>query len=421
MFLQDLIVKLLKEKQIPLSGKEIFDIIKQRELWNKIIDGSLPSLHQIHARISKHPELFKRENGLIKLRVEQIRKFLRLTWNENYWEFPSGHPWKKQNQNNSNIPYENQYGFGHEEWLFNPRYKINDYQYGYIRGLDLKSEALDFLSNVYLYSIRKLGSLKEPFYLGYINNLQIIKHNAEEQNKILPIIHKHFSKMISELKNVGADYNPLQNGGFIPTVKFKLMDAHICDEPISIPDFNLSTYKRFQPFDVNDSIETLFKKAEKQEETNFSPGKAKQTDNYKRLGKEVSTEVKKMHSEIISELEKYLAPIYTLSNKNISIEKTRFSGNIADVVLLNSDKTHSIYEVKTSSNARRNIREAIGQLLDYATHSAPLVIRDLTMVSPSKLNVEEIAFFQTLQQKVKFRLKYLEYNRDNSEKFLLHE
>jgi hypothetical protein len=57
-------------------------------------------------------------------------RLLRIAWNKNNWEFPSGHKWSKENQGKKNIAYENQYGFGGEEWLFNLRYNIKGYQYG---------------------------------------------------------------------------------------------------------------------------------------------------------------------------------------------------------------------------------------------------------------------------------------------------
>jgi len=67
------------------------------------------------------------------------KRQMRITWNEFNWEKPSGHFWTKENQEKSNVAYENQYGFGHEEWLFNPRYRVNGFQYGYVRGVEKAS------------------------------------------------------------------------------------------------------------------------------------------------------------------------------------------------------------------------------------------------------------------------------------------
>jgi hypothetical protein len=78
------------------------------------------------------------------------RIFTRLTSNDNHWEFPSSHPWKSSNQHNSNILFENQYGFGHEEWLLNQRYNLNGYQYGFIRGIQDSREGIEHYDEVYL-------------------------------------------------------------------------------------------------------------------------------------------------------------------------------------------------------------------------------------------------------------------------------
>ncbi len=80
-------------------------------------------------------------------------RLMRITWNTNNWEIPSGHYWSKTNQGKTNIAHENQYGYGHEEWLFNARFKINGFQYGYLRGVDRLPQNLETIDKVYLYTI----------------------------------------------------------------------------------------------------------------------------------------------------------------------------------------------------------------------------------------------------------------------------
>lgn len=81
--------------------------------------------------------------------------FTRLTFNENNWIVPSGHAWKKENQGKTNIAYENQYGFGHEEWIFNTRYFIDEFQYGYIRGLRRFHSPKSKVDKVHLDTVKK--------------------------------------------------------------------------------------------------------------------------------------------------------------------------------------------------------------------------------------------------------------------------
>jgi len=95
----------------------------------------------------------------------------------------------------------------------------------------------------------------------------------------------------------------------------------------------------------------------------------------------------------------------------VSVDKTRFGINRADVVVAHGKKDISILEVKTSGNVRRNIREALGQLLDYACWYPGLHIRKLVIVAPGRLGREEFAYFKRVSARVEMSLEYWEYNR----------
>src|SRR5687768_11220598 len=97
--------------------------------------------------------------------------FTRLTFNANGWKVPSGHAWRKKSQGKSNIPFENQYGFGHEEWLFNVRYNISGWQHGYIRGLKSYVGTGEKLDKVFLYTVRKVNNQKLVYLVGYLENV----------------------------------------------------------------------------------------------------------------------------------------------------------------------------------------------------------------------------------------------------------
>lgn len=112
---------------------------------------------------------------------------------------------------------------------------------------------------------------------------------------------------------------------------------------------------------------------------------------------------------MIIALETFLGPIYSVANGNLSIELTRFSGNIADLVTWVDEVNICIYEVKTGATARRNIREAIAQLLDYALHSAQLTVEKLIIVSPVALKQKDLTFIRDLQRSINIPIAYLEY------------
>lgn len=337
--------------------------------------------------------------------------FTRLTSNTT-WELPISHPWQKKNQGKKNIPYENQFGYGHEEWLFNPRYNINGFQYGYIRGLTRTKQTIKVWKEVHLYTVKKLSGVNHVFYVGILKNVTSLSE-LKEQKAVQNYFDSFFQEMIAEVNSVNGDVIDLVNYGFHPVVKFKMEDALLFPEPIIQPNFKLAQFKRFQPYSVKGSIETIFSSKDEIVDTIFLPGKASQSSVYDRTNKASSKTIQKIHSEIIEGLQSFLFPDYSLHVKNLSIEKTRFNGNIADLVTLHAGRGIEIYEIKTSASGRRNMREAIGQLLDYSLHSGKYTVRKIIIVSPVSLNKTEKLFLKAIQSQIKLKLEYLEYSLAN--------
>lgn len=343
--------------------------------------------------------------------------FTRLTSNDNNWEFPSPHSWENNNQHNSGIPFENQYGFGHEEWLLNQRYNLNGYQYGFIRGIQDSREGIGHYNEVHLYTVRKENKKRAVYYVGVLKDVIVIKNIKKEQELISNIIDRFYPDMISEVERVNGAIDGIINFRYKPVVKFKMENAFFYDQPIYQPNFDLNRFKRFQPYALNGSITDIFETGHGQSKSIFIAGKAEQTTVFNRRNGESSVTVEKVHSEIIEALEIFLQPGYSVKANNISIEKTRFKGNIADVVTQEADASISIFEVKTSPFGRRSIREAIAQLLDYALHS-DYKVNKLIIVAPAMLTKVDIEFLRELERRINFPLEYLCYLKNDEKKFI---
>lgn len=343
--------------------------------------------------------------------------FTRLTSNENNWELPSPHRWRKENQGKKNVPFENQFGFGHEEWLLNPRYNVNGYQYGYIRGIQHAKSDVKRYDEVHLYTVKKEKLKNLVYYVGVIKNVIPIKSDNNEQKIIGSVIAEYNADMITEVEQINGDSDGIIGFPFKAVVKFKLKDLLFYDQPVFLPNFSLETYKRFQPYQFDSVASKVFEHGITGGNSGFLAGKSNQTIIYNRKNKESSITVERLHSEIVDALEAFLAPLFSLREKNLSIETTRFSGNIADVVTQEANKSVTIYEIKTSYSGRRNIREAISQLLDYALHSTDKV-KNLVIVSPSLLSQSELMFLEGLKSKIDFPLEYLCYQKNAKVKFI---
>ena len=74
-------------------------------------------------------------------------------------------------------------------------------------------------------------------------------------------------------------------------------------------------------------------------------------------------------------------------------------------------------EVKTSSNARKNIREALSRLLDYAYWYDHFKIKSLIIIAPNSLTVIEKEAFVRLKAALNVNLQYWQYRKGEKEKF----
>ena len=67
-YLQEEIARILRSRRNqPIKGAEIADAVNAAGRYEKR-DGSLMKSNQIHARVSKHPDLFERTHSGIRLR-----------------------------------------------------------------------------------------------------------------------------------------------------------------------------------------------------------------------------------------------------------------------------------------------------------------------------------------------------------------
>ncbi|MGN6802694.1 MAG: hypothetical protein ACTHJN_12410, partial [Ginsengibacter sp.] len=85
------------------------------------------------------------------------------------------------------------------------------------------------------------------------------------------------------------------------------------------------------------------------------------------------------------------------------------------------DGSISIYEIKTSIITRKNIREALAQLVDYASHSGRMKINKLVIVSPGKIEKDENKFLKELRRVINYPIFYFSFNDGLKPRFTIYE
>lgn len=411
--LDEVIVEVLEGQRKPLTNSQIHRIIVEKGLWFRPSDGKPPGKNQITARTGRKGIFMVVEREVSLASWHEDKRLLRLAWNEFGWEKPSGHRWYSRKQGDGNTAYENQYGYGAEEWLFNARYNLEGFQYGYIKGL-AKLSSIDFVNEAFLFTIDP--KTKNRFLIGKIRNIEIL--DAKNLSKhVEKLFDKYHGQMIEEVLEVGGDISDFEKPNY-PVVRFQMTDSEIFERKDWLLVNEIAggkKFNRYNPYHLPNSIETIFIQKFRSTGFQFVAGKRKSENaSHSRTRISGRSEIEGLHAQIIDELEVFLEPEYQITRKNISIEKSSFGGNLADIVLQHADSSISIIEVKTSSNSRKNIREAIGQLMDYGCWDSSVKVRKLIIVSPSSIKKDIKGFLKRIDRGLKFELEYLQFYPDPS-------
>ena len=339
-------------------------------------------------------------------------RLCKIVWNNNYWIKPMERVWSPSYIGNPTKAYEQQHGFVHEDWLFNPKFVFNGYQYGYIKGISKLKAEIKIVDTVYLFTIN-LNS-KERFYIGKLYKVECLQ--PDEINDDIWITIKSYERdMIQELKDTGADYVALKKEPFIPNLRFKVEAKELFQTPpIICSGWFDKKYTRTTPMKMDENLYDLFINLEKQIAFEFvSSSPCNKKGSYLKYTKEGSTTVNKVHDEIENALYNYLIQS-GVSKTKIACDTTSFGGKLADVVVNFENNLFDIYEIKTDTDIRRGLREAIGQLLDYATWEKEVKIKNIYAVLPYVPLTGTIKdYIKRLQQNIHLDLRVLFYDKTN--------
>lgn len=291
-------------------------------------------------------------NQNVSLKINAVEnKIARICWNTMGWKFPSG-PLGKSSDPKS---YEAQYGYGHEEWLFDRYRIIEGYHYSFLEPLNVESGK--HFGKVYNISLFTVNGIGKKFYVGDIRNALCI--SKEEAEKAYCIYEKNgwIKEMTDDIHRVGVDSDSFLKNlpKYIFNVKFKFEDVTKHDEPeeISKEDINITT-NRFRLLSKKTDFlinEVVADDEPDGEFRNEAPRKVV-------IKKEV--EYDPYHSKMQNALKKILQKSYKDEYDKVCIEKSRI-----DIKARTKSKKWHYFEIKTDT-PKICIRGALGQIMEYA-------------------------------------------------------
>jgi hypothetical protein len=328
-------------------------------------------------------------------------KIVRLTFNTNGWAAPSGTERKSKAQG----LHEADYGFGHEEWLFDFSKKIRGFKYGFIEGFRTKNNKHKGSTfNLQLFTIDNIE--REKYWAGTIENCYVL--TVEEQDAVVIQFSKNgwLKEKEKELKDIGLwqakTKKSLQT--FVPNVRFTEDNVTIFDVPIPVEHNRfIDSRDRYRLYDWNKSVEIPM---DADLPFSFIASGPNQNKKVQRVANSnfQSKEIKQLHRKIAAAL--YQTLLNNTAKSDISCDLSNTDGTYIDMVKKEGDQ-YTLFEIKTYTQLRKNIREATGQLLEYAFWTRNKKIKEITIVSEKKLDKKAEDYLNLLQNNFKLPLSYL--------------
>lgn len=336
----------------------------------------------------------------------QRKRVSRICWNEHNWERPSGTEGKSTNLK----AYEKKNGYGHEEWLFDKTKLIDGYCYGYLRSIvSYRNKYLEQkIFDLYLYSINE--NTKVRYWLGKIKKAEVI--DRQESKRVFSIYKANgwYDEMIQQLKAVGANLNAFKqtDEDFFAVIKYKSDDLDLLDTPVPFEHtdkavssnyYNLLKFVKEPKSVIEYNAGFVFKKGNNNKSTTSKVSIRKQ-----------EFEKNLIHNQIQDQIYNILCKEH--GKENVGTENQLGTRGQIDIVV-KLEKGYVFYEIKTSNNIRECIRDAIGQLLEYAHYDNEENIVELVIITPNKLTDSAKKYLLKLRQIYNIPITYKYFDLKN--------
>jgi hypothetical protein len=328
---------------------------------------------------------------------EAAMKYLtRLCYNTDNWKKPSGVAPAKEVKSS----YTSKFGFGHEEWLFRDDWVVDGWRYAFVQGVNksrnrLLKDAQPF--DLHLFSIEPKAKRR---YVGEIREVECLTDRQAQDALALFQRNGWFQEMCEEIVQLGRNPEDLGHDEYAPyvfNIRFRLDNVTLYDvDEYSKPDDPIiERCKRYQLYSVVvQGDQTLGGRRKPNGKDWITIPKIKPTTRtvtYQR-----TAEHARMQKKLLEQLKKdYPADIVLAEREYIDI-----TVETQDALIL--------YEIKSDLLPRTVLRQAIGQLLEYAYHTQ---VRKKTIslvaVGREPLYGDDAEYLDLLQSKFVLPLSYL--------------
>ena len=170
----------------------------------------------------------------------------RICWNSAGWVYPAGEAAileRNPNKEWSKQTYSVKNKFGHEEWLFNFNWILDEWKYAYLQGVGRSFKKLSGKTiDVRLFSV---AGQRKRFYVGELKNCEVL---TVEQAALALSAYKRnhwLAAMKQQIQSMGGNPNGLRRPLEIFNIRFRPEDADIYEPlaPVSPSDYAMKLHR----------------------------------------------------------------------------------------------------------------------------------------------------------------------------------
>lgn len=323
-----------------------------------------------------------------------MRRITRIAYNSAQWRKPTGEARVQEIEGT----YNNVNGFGHEDWLFRNEWLIDGWRYAFLQGVAKSHKKLVREQRPFDLSLYTVQNDKQRRYVAAIDAAECLDDRQAEA--ALNIFERRgwFDQMKVEVEEVKGKVEALgapQWARHVLNVRFRLENVALLPANSFAeegdPIWKLHRYVLTESPDANATLENIRRRSGSDQPPHLA------THTRKGVGPtEVTPEHARMQTQLMNEL------LQEFPRGRLVREE-----NFIDV-LVEDDTDLRLYEIKSDLSPRTVLRQAIGQLLEYAHFQAALKGRNLHLIVVGRvaLSTEDAKYLAQLREQFALPLEY---------------
>ncbi|AYA37834.1 hypothetical protein D3Y59_12740 [Hymenobacter oligotrophus] len=342
-------------------------------------------------------------------------KLARICWNTHDWQTPSGPEGKSQAAGSHESDAFG--GFGGEEWLFDFSRLWKGYHYAFLQPLNTDSDVYGGrVMNIRLFT--RNADTGEYFYVGRIRQAEILTDQQVTQSRAHADAQGWLDGMRHELRAAGSagTFDPKMFGRGPFNLRFKPEQVERPATPdglVRIEDISTWTdSQRYVLFDDVSPDETYTPSWQRNAppvapQVVLNPRTKRGATARARHVQARSIELRALHEQVQSRLIKHLRQQFP-GEEVVKEALIKPFNSYIDAVRRPASGRDVFYEVKVLPTLKACIREALGQLLEYACWPDQVLSREWVVVSYHPATAESTRYLNKLRAEFNLPVEYLQ-------------